>query len=681
MLEFTEGRDGAALRRSALFACVLALLAALGALHASGASALGPQCSGAKAKGMGAFLQTRAQQQWSFGKLGFNSSSNPLACSGSQGTGGKPEVSYVPLGSPAALRHWGAEDGVLHDKEFGFLANFIATDIAPSGPVGEEGSMLAKMKGALGSDLAVVPVTQTAIAIAAHPPVLPAHSPCVVSRITSAQLEKVFSGEIKNWRKLGAASDSTLGGDCDQAITRIVRDESSGTTYQFKHYLSSINSAPLACTGKAKRTWTQLQAPFGGESSPNQEWPRKADCQEGEGPVTTVSGPIAEGGGGPLAYVRDTPGTITYGSLPEAQQQAPSQVIDVYNGVKFASPENNEGGASCGAAKYTRPAGWESGVNVDWSQVYGSNPNIGEVAKNAYPICTLSWDVAATDRFTEKTATTVHDYLAFAVDKEGGQAAVRHLGYHDLPASIAKAANAAIAHINGAESEEEGGGEEEEGGEEEGGEEEGGGSTGTVLCSAEPTLIEGVLTCPKGQGFSGTVFGGVKPETVATFESLSGPEATVTCTAGFFGGEFNENGTSISGGISGFHFGAEEPCTSTFPEEPAVNVAFENPPYYASRFVYTSASAPQGFFELARKDKAQPLLRVQSPIWGTLVCVYAPSGLSFQVSNGSPTEMVMSGKWELLEESPEGVCPTVLASSAQLSLRGSEEQPLYIAGK
>jgi ABC-type phosphate transport system substrate-binding protein len=697
MLELTQGR-GTALRRGALFTCVLALLAALGVLHAAGASALGEQCSGSQAKGMGAFLQTRAQQEWSGSESGFNASSNPLACSGSQGSGGAPKVSYVPLASSAALRHWGAEDGSLHVSGFGFLANFVATDIAPSGPVGEEGSMLAKMKGALGSDLAVVPVTQTAIAIAAHPPALPAHAPCVVSRITSAQLEKVFSGEIKNWRKLGAASDPTLGGDCDQAITRIVRDESSGTTYQFKHYLNSIDPAPLACTGKAKRTWAQLQAPFGGETSPNQEWPRKADCQEGEGSVTTVSGPIAEGGGGPLSYVRDTPGTITYGSLPEAQQQASKQVIDVHNGVKFASPENNEGGASCGAAKYTRPAGWEGGVNVDWSQVYGSNPNIGEVAKNAYPICTLSWDVAATDRFTEKAATTVHDYLAFAVDKEGGQAAVRHLGYHDLPASIAKAANAAIAHINGEESEEEGGGEEEEGGEEEGGEEEGGeeeggeeeggeeegggGSTGTVLCSAEPTLIEGVLTCPKGQGFSGAVFGGLKPETVATFESLSGPEATVTCTEGFFAGEFNENGTGISGGISGFHFGAEEPCTSTFPEGPAVNVAFENPPYYASRFVYTSASAPEGFFELARKDKAPPRLRVQSPIWGTLVCVYAPNGLSFQVDNGSPTEMLMSGKWKLLEESPKGVCPTVLAGSADLSIgRTSEQLPLYVAGK
>ncbi|HEU4599721.1 MAG TPA: hypothetical protein VFS26_08240, partial [Solirubrobacterales bacterium] len=175
-----EERTASMRWRSVLFACVLALACALGALHASGAAALGEQCSGSKATGLGAFLQTRAQQQWSGGELGFNGSSNPLACNGSQGSGGKPKASYVPVSSTAALHTWGADDGVLHSKEFGFPVNFLGTDIAPSGPVGEAGTMLANMKAALGSDLVVVPVTQTAIAIAAHPPQLPAHAPCTV---------------------------------------------------------------------------------------------------------------------------------------------------------------------------------------------------------------------------------------------------------------------------------------------------------------------------------------------------------------------------------------------------------------------------------------------------------------------------------------------------------------------
>lgn len=663
MMRLINGRARSGYRRVAILAAVVCLVTAFGAMKAAGATALGAQCSGKRAVGLGAFLQTQAQQRWSSSKeFGFNGSANPFACSGSQGSGGKPEVGYVPVSSTAALHAWGADDGVMHSNEFGFPPNFLGTDIAPAGPVGEAGTMLAKMKAALGSDLVVVPVTQTAIAIAANPPQLPAHPPCTVPRITPAQLQKVFSGEIKNWRQVGTASDPTLGGDCDQAITRIVRDESAGTTYQFKHFLNQVNSAPLACTGVEKRTWAQLQAPFGpsAETSPNQEWPSNGQCQEGEGRVTTVAGPGGEGEFGPLSYVSSNPGTITYGSLPEARQWAPKQIVDVFNGIKYSDPETAEGEANCGAAKYTRPAGWESGVDVDWSQVYGSDPDIGEVAKNAYPLCTLSWDIAAANQFSSAVATTVHDYLAFVTDQEGGQAAVRQIGYHDLPVSIAKAATAAIAHINGEEAEEEGGG-------------------GTVLCKAKPEAIEGVLTCPQGEGFTeGKVTGELAPGTVARFYSAAGPEVTINCPEGWYTGLFDEDGTSAAGGgLFELAFGQREGCTSTFAGEPEAVVSLENPPFDSSRFEYTGAEAPQGSFTLA-KSEGVPLLRVQSGP----TCVYAPGFLANHIVNGSPTVMTMEAKWNLVEEFPEGACPTVLVPEVEMTLtRLGEFLPLYIAGR
>ena len=649
-------------RRCALFACALALLGAVAAISASGASALGPQCSGSNAQGLGAWLQIQAQQRWSSkSEQGFNGSKHSLACSGSQGSGGTPSVNYTPLGSAGALRTWGAEDGILHTGEFEGTYHFLGTDIAPSGPVGEAGSMLANMKKALGSDVAVVPVTQTSIAIAAHPPALPAHTPCSVPKITPTQLQKVFSGEIKNWRQIGTASDSSIGGDCDQAITRIVREESAGTTYQFKHFLNSVNGAPLACTGKEKRTWAQLQAPFGVESSPNVQWPRNSDCQPGEGKVTTVSPGLGEGEAGALIYVAENAGTITYGSLPGAQQWSPGQIIDVFNGIKYADPATAENGANCAGAKYTRPAGWESGVNVDWSGVYGSDPNVGESSKNAYPICTLTWDVAATDRFTEKQATTVHDYLAFAVAKEGGQAAVRKAGYRDLPASIAEAANVAIVQINGKEEE----GEEEE-------------EAGTVLCQVKPELEGGVLTCPEGAGFNGEKVTGTLLEKPASFESAEGPELVVTCPEGRYGGLFNEDGTSITG-IYEFVFGLAEGCSTTFPEEPEAIVSFENTPFDASAFKYTGAEGVNGTFSLAKSGGAPPLLRIES---GERVCVYMTSYLETAIFNGTPSAMFMSGSWKLAEESPKGGCPTVLNGFMPMTMTAyAEHKPLYIAGK
>jgi ABC-type phosphate transport system substrate-binding protein len=670
MIRLTKGRAGSARRRSAYVACAALLVVAFGASSATSASALGEQCSGTKATGLGAFLQTRAQTVWdSDGKVGFNSSTDPLACSGSQGSGGIPGVSYVPVSSSAALRTWGAEDGVLHEKEFGFPVRFLATDIAPSGPVSEAGTMLAKMKAALASDVAVIPVTQTAIAIAAHPPALPAHAPCTVPRITANQLQRVFSGEIANWRQIATASDPSPGGDCDQAITRIVRDESAGTTYQFKHFLNQINPSPLSCSGKGKRTWSQLQAPFGGETAPNIEWPSNPQCLAGEGHVTTVSGPGSEGEFGPLHYVAEAAGTITYGSLPEAQLWAPKQIINVNNGVKYTSPETSEGGANCGAAKYTRPTGWESGVDVDWSQVYGSDPLIGEVAKNAYPICTLTWDVAATNRFSEAAATTVHDYLAFAIG-EGGQAAVRHIGYRDLPAPVAKAAAAAIAHINGSEE-----GEEEE----KEGEEEGGG-TGTVLCTEAPEPNKkGVLRCPPGAHYTGSkVIGKMLPKTVATFASVAGPERAIECPEGRFSGLFNEDGSSEGSGLSELQFFG---CSTNPPEEGPITVGFENPPFDASAFEYQRAEVPQGSFLLA-KSEGVPLLRIDMGSESGTVCVFAPGFIENSVFNGTPTAIATKSEWKLVEGSPEGVCPTQLVGAYQMTIgaRGGEE-PLYIAGE
>jgi ABC-type phosphate transport system substrate-binding protein len=667
MIEVTEGRARAAGWRGVLFAGLLALLAALGAVDATGASALGAQCSGSDAQGKGAFLQRRAQLRWSSGnELGFNGSPSAMACSGSQGSGGKPEVGYAPLSSAAALHLWGADDAVLHEK-----ANFLGTDIAPSGPVGEEGTMLARMKAALGSDLVVVPVTQTAIAIVANPPALPGHPVCSVPRISASQLQKVFSGEIKNWRQVSTASDTALGGDCDQAITRVVREESAGTTYQFKHYLSQVNSAALPCTGGTQRKWTQLQAPFGGETPANVEWPRNSQCQEGEGPVTAVA-VKGEGEAGALQFVAGTRGTITYASLPEAEDKAPEQVIDVNNGAKYVGPETESGAANCGSAKYSLPEGAAGGLNADWSQVYGSDPAIGEKTKTAYPICTLTWDLVpanAAGLFGGKVATTLRDYLRFVIAPEGGQPSVRNVGYQDLPANVREAAAAAINQIGG-EEKEEGGGEEEPPVS----------TTGTVLCSAEPEEAAGTLVCPPENRFSGAMGGQLMPKSTATFEFPGGgAEATITCEGGNLFGKFEEDGTSAGSGLQYLIF---DSCNNPFWSSPESKVTLENNPFDASKFVYLGAFAPQGAFVVAKQGGGPVVLSVYG---SGGPCNYLPSFLGGQVVNGSlkgpesPTELIMQGRWQLFEGAEEE-CPPQLEQSSQLTLM-TEVGPLFVAGE
>jgi ABC-type phosphate transport system substrate-binding protein len=641
---------------------LLGLILAIGLLSGPGAGTafgLGEQCSGENITGQGAFLQARAQSIWTLSETyGFNSSSHTLACNGSQGSGGKPKVSFTPFGSGFVLHGWGADDGIFHSKG----AKFIATDEPPAGPVGEVGTQLNYMKKAIGSDVVVAPIAQTAIAIAANPPALPAHPGCSVEYVTAADLEKVFAGRLTNWRQLSTASDPKAGGDCDQAITRVVREETSGVTYQFKHYLHQVNPEPLECTGASKKTWAQLQSSRE-PAQVNLVWPRKADCQKGEGPVT-VAATVGEGSVGPLSFVKANPGTISYGDLPTAEEAAPKQIVPVHNGLEPVAPAAGENEANCSAAKYTLPSEWAAGVNVDWSQVYGSDPKVAE--KAAYPICTLSWAIAAADSggvFGTKAGTTVRDFLLYAHHIEGGQNGIRHAWYGQLSKEVANASAVALSEIGG------------EGGEEEK-EEEGGKAKGTVLCRIAPEEKEGTLTCPEGKGYSGEVSGVLKPETLATFESTAGPEGTISCNEAAFAGQFAEDGTSgAEGGVTALKFVG--PCTSTLAGEPKVTLQMDNAPYDASRFVYLTAIAPQGSFVLAKSKGVQPRLLLFGE---EIKCFYQPTFLGGQVVNGSPTTLMIGATWKILEGLE--VCPVSLRQASELDLRQKGgEASVYVAGE
>jgi ABC-type phosphate transport system substrate-binding protein len=643
MMRFTITRPERGLCRLAALAATACLMWVLGGtLEAESAAALGKQCSGASIAGQGAYLQSPAQSIWT--GTGFNSS-NALACNGSQGAKGHPKVSFTPLGSGVVLHGWGADDGIFHSKGKG--GAFIASDEPPAGPVGETGTALNYMKKALGSDIVVAPVVQTAIAIAAHPPSLPAHTACSVEYITAADLEGVFAGSITNWRQLSTASDSEAGGNCDQAITRVVRSEASGVTYQFKHYLDQVNPEPLPCTGESPKDWAQLQSSRE-PAELNLIWPRKADCQEGEGPVTVVAAP-GEGSAGPLSFVKSNPGTITYADLPTAKEVASEQIIGVHNGSEPVSPSASESEANCSGASYTLPGEWSSGVNVDWSQVYGSDPEIG---KGFYPICTLSWVVAAADSgavFGFKAGTTVRDFLLYANDPEGGQAGIQHHWYAPLPKGVATATEVALSEIGGE------GGEEEE--------------SGVVLCKATPENVKGVLHCPKGQAHSGAVFGSASSPT--QFVSTAGPEGTISCEEAHFDGFFNENGRSIEPGLKELSFTS---CASTLPGEPGGSLEFDGGPFDDSRFVYLSSLAPEGAFVIAKSEGGQPLLRFSSEF----TCMYQPSFLGGQVVNGKLTTLLLGASWEL-SEGPEE-CPSALHQTSELGI-GWLKGNLYITSE
>ena len=300
--------------------------------------------------------------------------------------------------------------------------------------------------------------------------------------------------------------------------------------------------------------------------------------------------------------------------------------------------------------------------------MYGSNPEFAEAG--AYPICTLSWVVAAADSggvFGKKAGTTIRDYLQYAIDAEGGQAALHNNWYSPLPTEVANAAAVALAEIGGE-------GEEEEEGEEEVG--------NAVLCKVSPKAEAGVLRCPAKQGYAGKVNGSLLPEAEATFVSTLGPAGTVSCDEGFFSGQFAEDGTSAAEtGVTTLSFhGSGGNCTSTLEsfKGPVKEAEIFAAPFDASKFVYLAALAPQGAFVLAKGEGSPPRLALR----GTEgKCYFVPTFLSGQVVNGTPTSLTFAASWKLSEGTVG--CPETLQQTAAFGLvhMGEEEGPIYIAGE
>lgn len=388
------------LRAALLAGATVAALAVAGVGAGSASAAV--SCNGGDIIGEGSSLQKVAQLNvW-----------DPAFSSEVCTFGTEPKVEYKPEGSGAGLKAFGATGGPIDRTRA-----FVGTDDAPTP------TQIANIKAAAGGgSVLVIPVAQTSIAVPVNPP-----AGCTVTQITNSELERAFRGVEKTWAELETAS-----GTCNSPIVRVVRKDGSGTTYQFKNYLSSANSAVLPCVNK---TWKELQPIENPETgAPNTSWPESCTGKT----LTTVIRPEKNGGGEVAAKVVATPGSIGYAALPDAQAKGASFVELQNNGrvaaeeatyasAVLAGPTKGKGVANCAETKYIVPKearNTGTGLDVDWSQVFGAQPSIGGTA---YPLCTLTYVLAfngykaAGYKFApyQTVRDFVNGYLAF-----GGQTAL-----------------------------------------------------------------------------------------------------------------------------------------------------------------------------------------------------------------------------------------------------------------
>jgi ABC-type phosphate transport system substrate-binding protein len=442
--------------RRTVSACVLSA-ATVAALMVPGAASAATQCSGSNIVVAGSTLQKLAQKEvW---QPDFNTSANPTACSGSQGSGGKPTLSYESIGSGAGLEDWGYNS---HAFEAGRVA-IVSTDE----PVNtkEKGEIEAHETKTVAESVQSVPVLQAAVAIIVHLPAGCTASNAVKKNpwpgrlvLTNVTLQKIWVGEISKWSEITDEGDKLAGEGCnpETPITRVVRLDGSGTTHVFKKYLDLVSNTAFETEKAESKTWTEIS-----EGTENTTWPAAAH----------VVKPAATGGGALVSKVAETPSSIGYANLADARSNGGfSKSGDGPGTGKFWAPIQNNGvvttkakfsdpstdgdteplaNAHCEKTKYTNGTGTKfppKTTALVWNEVTTATK------EKAYPICGLTYDMvlskySAYPGTSEGEVTTASNYLNFVLETEagGGQQLILGHDYEPLPAKLLKEARKGVA--------------------------------------------------------------------------------------------------------------------------------------------------------------------------------------------------------------------------------------------
>lgn len=427
--------------------------------------------------GVGASFQRDAQLAWGaevanpnpggplasgFGYLDlFNASTNATGqgCA-SAAVGGTTSVTYEPTGSGAGRRAFGAsttpgQSGV-RDTRFAFGG----ADEAPTAA-----EILAANRGADqavgGGDDAVlrtIPVAQSSVAVVVK---LPGN--CTVAagstqrRISRTALAAIFTGaSTTSWSTL---LPSASGSDCSKSVRRVVRLDSSGTTFAFKNYLRAIDPTNFPT------------------SQGNTVWPNDT------GSSAVLRG-AANGAGAQLdALNANADGGIAYADLATARDKgfdwqtgpgaAGDQTFWLYverSTGAYASPavNNNVGvtganrGSNCATTEYLNAGGAPlPSTTESWYDVTANETTGG------YSLCALTYALAwerpsqanngsLQTPISQDQARAARDYLGFVVEDKtvaagtprAGQSQLAAAGYQKLPEDVRALSAAGAAALN-----------------------------------------------------------------------------------------------------------------------------------------------------------------------------------------------------------------------------------------
>jgi hypothetical protein len=313
--------------------------------------------------------------------------------------------------------------------------------------------------------------------------------------IEASEMETIWDGTSQTWGNIVPEADLEGEGktakECAEVpVIRIARFDGSGTTYNFKAYLSLLPGAPAGL-------WTE--APVAGDNS---TWPETFNSEKKKPEAVTITEPVgkktfeckssnhictaaAEGGGPLTEAVAGVNGSIGYADLATSRKHGfymeknkkdhtywiPMQTVSPEKGnevgVGYAEPSEvatsnlvaSPEGANCTDADYRGfPTEGADPTLGDWEKSIATGSTASAIKNepvHAYPICALTYDFAWDDDAPvygesleeQEKARTVKDYLE-GVESTKGQFQLALHDYGTLPLSIVQIAQNGVKAID-----------------------------------------------------------------------------------------------------------------------------------------------------------------------------------------------------------------------------------------
>ena len=271
--------------------------------------------------------------------------------------------------------------------------------------------------------------------------------------LNAKEVSRLLGGDVANWNDPELVTTNPGGSGvglekCAGAVTRVVRQDTSGTTNIFKQYLIRAENERTGGT-RTCAVGKKWEAYF----TTNTEWPGK---QGAEGTCSAITTAAKSGNGELITKLKETEGGVGYADLNEAVGSGlllPN--ITNSTGASF-QPPNIGKGANCSFSGLSLPglsASDSVGLNAEdnWSNNNETNPGAPANHENAtnlgakYPICGITFMLVYSgldngavldpnNRLTADQRRTMYAYFTFVLSS-AAQELLGSNNYAPLPSS------------------------------------------------------------------------------------------------------------------------------------------------------------------------------------------------------------------------------------------------------